>query len=166
MREVITAWGIPKIKSLNNKDIVLIFENSELQTEHELCGDLHCRKESVWFCLYDRNTEQVIFVFNFFESSNFMLSRSLPKTLTIDTIVVIDPELRNQGIASYYLIQLRKYAEKNGIEIFNIYADVDNDAFDNLNKEKTLQKLELKSFYRKYLESAKTRINFMDEIEI
>lgn len=150
MQNIIKQWLIPDI--LKERNIKFVFDSNEimdkvnsLESKHnkEYYEDLHCRDSSVKFCLYNFESNEIVFTMDFFESSNF--SRS--NYIKLQILYVNNPELRNKGIATYYLKKLRDYAEEKEICKIKIYVNPNDKLFEN--KENTLSKKDLIKFYKK-----------------
>ena len=78
MKNIIKQWSIPDI--LKERNLKFVFDSNEiidkvnsLESKHskEYYEDLHCRDSSVKFCLYNFESNEIVFTMDFFESVNF-----------------------------------------------------------------------------------------------
>lgn len=149
MKNIIKQWSIPDI--LKERNLKFVFDSNEiidkvnsLESKHskEYYEDLHCRDSSVKFCLYNFESNEIVFTMDFFESVNFSRSNHIK----LQILYVNNPELRNKGIATYYLRKLRDYAVERGIAKIKIPINTNDKLFEN--KENALSKEELIRFYK------------------
>ena len=136
---------------LKERNIKFVFDSNEiidkvnsLESKHskEYYEDLHYREGSIKFCLYNFESNEIVFTMDFLEIGNS--SRS--NYIKLQILYVNNPELRNKGIATYYLRKLRDYAVERGIPKIKVYVDTNDKLFEN--KENALSKEELTKFYR------------------
>lgn len=149
MNNIIKQWSMPDI--LKERNIKFVFDSNEiidkvnsLESKHskEYYEDLHYREGSIKFCLYNFESNEIVFTMDFLEIGNS--SRS--NYIKLQILYVNNPELRNKGIATYYLRKLRDYAVERGIPKIKVYVDTNDKLFEN--KENALSKEELTKFYR------------------
>ena len=145
MKNKIEKWGFPLV--LQERKIGFLFDSNRinnLKSEHsrKYYEDLHCRDGSAKFCLYDFESNKIVFTMDFHTSNKF----SKEKFLKLNILYVNDPELTNNGIATYYLKKLRDYAEEKEISKIKIEVDTEDPLFEN--KENTLSKKDLIKFYK------------------
>lgn len=150
MINLIKKWGIPEGLQLRN--VGFVFEPDEIsvkindlkkQYAKDYYKDLHCRDGSVKFCLYDFDSNKILFTMDFFKSANFLQS----KYIRLQILYVNDPKLRNKGIATYYLKKLLEYAVEEKISRIKLYVNPNEKLFEN--KENALSKKQLVGFYNK-----------------
>ncbi|MDZ5760541.1 hypothetical protein RAK27_18015 [Carnobacterium maltaromaticum] len=130
MKEEIKSWGLPKVL----KDINVIYRFNENKIG----------EESAKFWLIDSNTEEELFVFDFFEiplKNRFINDKR--KIMNIQFICVLSPEFRNNGIATYYLDKLKEYVVKNNFDVFRLEAAIQK----NINPTNALKIDKLAQFY-------------------
>lgn len=136
---------------LKGRNIKFVFDSNEIddkintfKSKHSRAyyEDLHCRDGSAKFCLYDFESNKIVFTMDFFRSNKL----SNEKYLKLNILYVNDPEFRNKSIATYYLKKLRDYAIEKEIPKIKIKVDPNNKLFEN--KENTLSKEELIRFYK------------------
>lgn len=151
MHNEIKEWGIPK--SLQERNIEFIFNADYINDKinsfkinhiKEYYKELHCRNGSVKFCLYDFDLNEIIFTMDFIESS--LLVRE--KYIKLQVLYVNDSNLRNKGIATYYLKKLQEYAFKEKCSYIKVCPNPDDKLFLN-NKKNALSKQALINFYKK-----------------
>ena len=142
MKNKIENWGFPLV--LQERKIGFLFDSNiinNMKSEHsrKYYEDLHCRDGSVRFCLYDFESNSIVFTMDFLEVryANY---------IKLQILYVNDPKFRKKGIASYYLKKLRYYAEEREISKIKIEVDTENPLFEN--KENTLSKKDLIKFYK------------------
>ena len=149
MKNEIKKWGLPPI--LEQRKVDFMFEPNKLLDKinntkkdciEKYYRGLHSTDGSVKFCLYDFESNEIVFTMDFFESGNF--SRS--NYIKLQILYVNNPELRNKGIATYYLRKLRDYAVERGVAKIKIPVDTNDKLFEN--KENALSKEELIRFYK------------------
>lgn len=149
MHNEIKEWGIPK--SLQERNIKFIFNAADIKDEinsfksnhnKTYYNDLQCEKGSVKFCLYDFDLKEILFTMDFHEGSKY----SKTKSITLKILYVNDPELRNKGIATYYLKRLQEYAIKEKFSCIKVHPNPNDKLFFN-NKKNALSKQELINFY-------------------
>lgn len=145
----IRKWGIPPI--LKQRKVDFVFDSSEIidtisnlksKYREQYYKDLHCRDGSVKFCLYDFESNEIVFTMDFVRSHKF----SKEKYIKLQVLYVNVLELRKKGMATYYLKKLRDYAVERGISKIKIYVDTNDKLFEN--KESALPKEELIKFYK------------------
>lgn len=144
MKEIIEMWAKPTI--LQKDSIKFVFNANEIITninslKNDYYGDLHCRDGSVKFCLYDFESDKILFTMNFWEFSKF----TKEKYIKLDRIYVNYFKLRNKGIATYYMKKLVEYATERNIPCIKIFVDPNDKLF--IDKRNALSKEELKRFY-------------------
>lgn len=149
MKNIIKQWSIPDI--LKERNIKFVFDSNEIidkvnslesKYSKEYYENLKYKDGSVKFCLYNFESNEIVFTMDFFESGNF--SRS--NYIKLQILYVNNPELRNKGIATYYLRKLRDYAVERGVAKIKIPVDTNDKLFEN--KENALSKEELIRFYK------------------
>ncbi len=154
MINLIREWGIPA--PLQGKNVDFVFSPDEildtinnLKNQHvkNYYNDLHWRDGSVKFCLYDFDPRKIVFTMDFFKVVNFFNNGNEPNSdrIKLQILYVNDPELRNKGIATYYLKRLQEYAIADGISFINIHPNPNDKLF--MNKENALSKKQLIDFY-------------------
>lgn len=146
----IRKWGVPE--QLKGRNIDFIFNVDDIKDEinsfksnhsKEYYKDLHCRNGSVKFCLYDYDLNEIVFTMDFIEIS--LLVRE--KYIKLQVLYVNDSNLRNKGIATYYLKKLQEYAIKEKCSCIKVHPDPDDELF--VNKKNALSKQELINFYER-----------------
>ncbi|SCJ79175.1 Uncharacterised protein [uncultured Clostridium sp.] len=150
MKNEIKKWGLPPI--LEQRKVDFMFEPNKLldkinNTKKDCIKNyyrgLHSTDGSVKFCLYDFESNEIVFTMDFFRSHKF----SKEKYIKLQVLYVNAIELRKKGIATYYLKKLRDYAEEKEICKIKIYVNPNYKLFEN--KENTLSKKDLIKFYKK-----------------
>lgn len=151
MINLIRGWGIPA--PLQEKNVNFVFSPDEildtinnLKNQHakNYYNDLHCRDGSVKFCLYDFDSRKILFTMDFFKNSNELLNNEYIK---LQILYVNDHELRNKGIAKYYIKKLQKYAIQDGVSCIKLHPNPNDKLFNN--KENSLSEKELINFYKR-----------------
>jgi len=151
MINLIRGWGIPA--PLQGKNVDFVFSPDEildtinnLNNQHvkNYYNDLHCKGRTVRFCLYDFDSRKILFTMEFFKSNKLLLNNEYIK---LQILYVNDHELRNKGIAKYYIKKLQEYAIQEGISCIKLYPNPNDKLFKN--KENSLSEKELKNFYKR-----------------
>lgn len=101
--------------------------------------------------MYDKENNKIILTMNFiiygiYENSLFI---GREKRIKLVCLCVNDVEMRNKGIAKYYLKKLIEFAIYNKIGKFELYPNPYSDFFKNLNMKNALDLEKLKGFYIK-----------------
>lgn len=150
MKNIIKQWSIPDI--LKERNIKFVFDSNEIidkvnylesKYSKEYYENLKYKDGSVKFCLYNFESNEIVFTMDFFRSHKF----SKEKYIKLQVLYVNAIELRKKGIATYYLKKLRDYAEEKEICKIKIYVNPNDKLFEN--KENTLSKKDLIKFYKK-----------------
>lgn len=166
MYKTITGWGIPNIDKLKDRDIKFIFDEKDIPNK-KYCGGLHCGKSSVKFGLYDSNNKKIIFVMDFFER-NWLSRKKKPQEslfIKLGLLNVLEPGMRNKGIATYYLKKLNQYAIEKQFAYIEVYPDTKNEVFKGQDFTNSLQQQDLEEFYRRILNS-KVPIKFIKGLNV
>ncbi|CEN26426.1 hypothetical protein [Paraclostridium sordellii] len=71
------------------------------------------------------------------------------KSIQLKCICTNDSEMRFKGIGGYYLKKLIEFGIDNNINIFYLYPNPYDEAFERIGTEKTLTKERLEEFYIK-----------------
>ncbi|MGL5640729.1 MAG: hypothetical protein ACRDDM_00590 [Paraclostridium sp.] len=164
--DIIKSWGIPE--SLKDKNIEFIFNNDDLNSDlknNEIIQNLLCDGTGANFCLYDKENKKIIFTMNFIiletdEDSLFIITE---KYIKLICLCVNDFEMRDKGIAKYYLGKLIELGIFNKISEFKLSPNPDSELFDTLNKINALKKEKLKDFYIKTFEEFGFYYKYFDE---
>lgn len=154
MINLIREWGIPA--PLQGKNVDFVFSPDEildtinnLKNQHvkNYYNDLHCRDGSVKFCLYDFDPRKIVFTMDFFKVVDFFNNGNELNSdrIKLQILYVNDPELRNKGIAKYYIKKLQEYAIQEGISCIKLHPNPNDKLF--MNKENALSKKQLIDFY-------------------
>ncbi|MCH1959703.1 hypothetical protein [Romboutsia hominis] len=150
MKDIILGWGIPNISELKNIDIQYVFDSSKIPNVDEYYQDLRCEHNNVKFCLYDFDNNKIIFSMDFWESNNGILSLTgESQHFRLELLNVNDHQLRNKGIASYYLNKLQEYAIQSDMSFIKVKPCANDEIFNNDSEENSLKQDELINFYRK-----------------
>lgn len=151
MINLVKGWGIPE--QLQARNVGFVFNSDEIsdkintlknQYVKNYYRDLHCGSGSVKFCLYDFDSNEILFTMDFFNGGNFLQSAHIK----LQILYVNDPELRNKGIATYYLKKLLEYAAEEKMTCIKLHANPNDKLFEN--KDNTLSKKQLVDFYNKF----------------
>lgn len=150
MKHVIEGWGIPSIEELKHKDIRFVFDSKLLKNPSEYYMNLKCEQNNVKFCLYNFDTKTIAFSMDFFESNNAILRANGELAyLKLELLNVNDSELRNKGIASFYLRKLQEYAIENKFSYIKVNPCPNANIFKEQSKDNSLNITDLKDFYRR-----------------
>ena len=150
MINLIRGWGIPA--PLQGKNVGFVFSQDEisdtinnLKNQHvkNYYKYLHCRDDSVKFCIYDFDSRKILFTMDFFLNSNELLNNGYIK---LQILYVNEHELRNKGIAKYYIKKLQEYAIQDGVSCIKLHPNPNDKLFNN--KENSLSEKELINFYK------------------
>lgn len=161
-KDIIQNWNVPEC--LKDKKVIFKFNSDDFSSELKnniLTQNLSCYSESSKFCLYDVENNKVILTMDFIIFGKPILGINRPKRIELTCFCVNDSEMRDKGIAKYYLRKLIEFGISNNINIFEIYPNPDDSIFDKIDKSNTLDKKALNTFY---IETFK-HFGFVVEIE-
>lgn len=150
--EIIKNWGLPE--SIKDKNIDFIFNTDDLNSglkNNDIIQNLLCDGMGAKFCLYDKENNKIILTMDFiiFGISENILFIGREKCIKLNCLCVNDFEMRDKGIAKYYLEKLIEFGIYNKISEFKLFPNPNDKLFNNLNKINTLKKEKLKDFYIK-----------------
>lgn len=164
--DIIKNWGIPE--ALKDKNIEFIFNTDDLNSDlknNEIIQELLCDGMGAKFCLYDKENNKIVFTMNFIifgiDENPLFIRRE--KCIKLICLCVNDFEMRDKGIAKYYLEKLIEFGIFNKISEFKLCPNPDDELFDNLKKINTLKKEKLKDFYIKTFEEFGFCYKYFDE---
>lgn len=160
--EIIKNWGVPE--SIKDKNIEFIFSIKDLNfeiTKDNVIGELYCYDKvpeifscildgGSKFCLYNKENNKIIFTMEFKIFKNKLFDEKQGKSIQLKCICTNDSEMRYKGIAPYYLKKLIEFGIDNNINIFYLYPNPYDEAFEGIGTEKTLTKERLEDFYIKH----------------
>lgn len=142
-KSVIENWGIAD--ELKDRNVKFIFDNKDIPIENmELVKYLDCYDRGTKFCIYDFDMDKPIFMMNFIISGT---SYKRKDRIKLDTVCVIDKEIRNKGIATYYLNRLIEFGIENEVTRFSLYPNPKDNIFNEIDRSNILPKKKLGEFY-------------------
>lgn len=154
-KDIIQRWGFPRY--LKDKNIKFIFNNNDLNSDfknNNIIENLTCDGLGAKFCLYDIENDKILFTMDFIISeTGRLLHYEDEKVIRLECLCVIDSEMRNKGIAKYYLEKLIEFGIYNDINKFRLLPNNDDEMFKDLNKNNALTLEQLKEFYIKIFEN-------------
>lgn len=164
--EIIKNWGVPE--SIKDNNIEFIFNTDDLNSDlknNEIIQNLLCDGMGAKFCLYDKKNNKIILTMDFivFGIDDNPLFIGREKCIKLTCLCVNDFEMRDKGIAKYYLEKLIKFGISNKISTFKLFPNPDDELFDNLNKINTLKREKLKDFYIKTFKRLGFYYEYFDE---
>lgn len=142
MRNRVLDFGVPPIKDLEQRNLVLLFDDDNIKASTE--KNYHCNVNDVKFCVFDIDNAKPIFSMDFFACNPNSYLPAKEHHLKMELLYVHDSSLRNKGIASYYVKKLQQYALENNFKYIKVHP---NPNAKNFVGNKGLSKKELIKFY-------------------
>lgn len=158
MKEIIEMWAKPTI--LQKDSIKFVFNSNEIITtinslKNGYYSNLHCEDGSVKFCLYDFESDKILFTMDFFEPKGLRKGEHIK----LNILYVNDFKLRSKGIATYYMKKLVEYSTERNIPCIKLFVNPNDKLF--IDKRNALSKEELKRFY-KSMSTNKVKIKYCE----
>ncbi|MEK3844286.1 hypothetical protein NYE34_04715 [Bacillus sp. FSL R5-0418] len=146
MRETIIKWGLPNaLCEKHNVDFK--FDDDEIFDPNTNERYYRCKDGDVKFCLYDNDTDKVLFSMEFFKVHNQLVNEKFVK---LEFLYVHDENLRKKKISSYFIDKLIEYAiNDEEVDSIKVLANANAKNFKNDSKKNALTQLELEKFYKK-----------------
>ncbi len=149
MEALIRGWGLPQA-----------LEEQESNIEYQFNGHIdingyeqtyYCRDGNVQFYLYDKLNKKPLFSMGFDPMNSFIADSLIKKekVIKLELLYVHEDLLRKQGISTYYIKRLQKYASDEGVECIYVTANADLEKFKNGIRTNALNQFELERFYKR-----------------
>ncbi|MGG5767136.1 GNAT family N-acetyltransferase [Bacillus wiedmannii] len=153
MEKTIRDWGLPKTEYMiqNQESIEFIFDENGPEKTKGQEEKYHCKDGDVKFYLYDKLNKKPLFTMGFHPMSSFGAEMLLKKekVIKLELLYVHEDFLRKQGISTYYIRRLQKYASDEGVECIYVTAYTDLEKFQNGIRTNALNQSELEKFYKR-----------------
>lgn len=153
MEKTIRDWGLPKTEYMiqNQESIEFIFDENGPEKTKGQEAKYHCRDGDVKFYLYDKLNKKTLFSMDFHPMNSFVADSLLKKekVIKLELLYVHEDFLRKQGISTYYIKRLKKYASDKGVECIYVTPYADLEKFQNGIRTNALNQPELEGFYKR-----------------
>ncbi|WP_413515857.1 hypothetical protein [Carnobacterium maltaromaticum] len=152
LKIVVMNWGIPEIDELKNRNLKFVFDKEDLPKLKNF--NYHVSEGSTRFCLYDIDTNETIFIMDFFEPSDLIKAldpEKYQKSIKLELMYVPVANLRCKGIASYYYKKMQELMLDKGFNKINLIVNPKADVFKKQDMTNSLSKEELMTYYENHL---------------
>ncbi|MGG0718656.1 GNAT family N-acetyltransferase [Robertmurraya massiliosenegalensis] len=145
-------FGIPIIDGISTENLTLITNAKFITRTTE--KDFHCRDNDYKFCLVHENGgfSEPIFIMDFFLRKNDRLMQLMKEEpyIKLELLYVVKDTLRRQGIATFYIKKLIKYAKEENITCIKVVPNPEATNFEKDSKINALDLEQLVAFYKKF----------------